>query len=134
MVAAPRRRATTATSLILVSLAYYLAAESAFAIGTLTQMFAPFWPPNVVLLCALLVVPPGAWWLFIAAVFPAHAIAELGVGTVTASALQLGLGLAGLFAGVGFTFFLAGLGLAAGAMAALAFWARRGHEPAHASA
>lgn len=42
----------------------------------------------------------------------AHAlIAELGVGTVTASALQLGLGLAGLFAGVGFTFALAGLGL-----------------------
>lgn len=42
----------------------------------------------------------------------AHAlIGELGVGTVTASALQLGLGLAGLFAGVGFTFLLAGLGL-----------------------
>jgi hypothetical protein len=42
----------------------------------------------------------------------AHAlIAELGVGTVTASALQMGLGLAGLFAGVGFTFFLAGVGL-----------------------
>ena len=42
----------------------------------------------------------------------AHAlIAELGVGTVTASALQLGLGLAGLFAGVGFSFILAGLGL-----------------------
>jgi hypothetical protein len=42
----------------------------------------------------------------------AHAlIAELGVGTVTASALQLGLGLAGLFAGVGFTFLLAGAGL-----------------------
>jgi hypothetical protein len=42
----------------------------------------------------------------------AHAlIGELGVGTVTASALQLGLGVAGLFAGVGFTFVLAGLGL-----------------------
>jgi hypothetical protein len=42
----------------------------------------------------------------------AHAlIGELGVGTVTASALQLGLGLAGLFAGVGFSFALAGLGL-----------------------
>jgi hypothetical protein len=42
----------------------------------------------------------------------AHAlIAELGVGTVTASALQMGLGLAGLFAGVGATFFLFGLGL-----------------------
>ena len=42
----------------------------------------------------------------------AHAlIAELGVGTVTASALTLGLGMVGLFAGVGFAFVLAGLGL-----------------------
>ena len=42
----------------------------------------------------------------------AHAlIAELGVGTVTASALQMGLGLAALFAGVGATFFIAGAGL-----------------------
>ena len=42
----------------------------------------------------------------------AHAlIGELGVGTVTASTLQLALGIAGLFAGVGFAFILAGLGL-----------------------
>jgi hypothetical protein len=42
----------------------------------------------------------------------AHAlIGELGVGTVTASALQLGLGLAGLFAGFGATLILAGAGL-----------------------
>ncbi|MEP6807088.1 MAG: hypothetical protein ABI978_00655 [Chloroflexota bacterium] len=42
----------------------------------------------------------------------AHAlIGELGVGTVTASALQLGLGLAALFAGVGATFLLTGFGL-----------------------
>jgi hypothetical protein len=42
----------------------------------------------------------------------AHAlIAELGVGAVTASTLQMGLGLAGLFAGIGGTFFLFGLGL-----------------------
>jgi hypothetical protein len=42
----------------------------------------------------------------------AHAlIAELGVGTVTASALQLGLGLAALFAGIGGTFVIAGGGL-----------------------
>ncbi len=42
----------------------------------------------------------------------AHAlIAELGVGTSTASSLQMGLGLAGGFAGIGFTFILAGLGL-----------------------
>ncbi|MEJ7803107.1 MAG: hypothetical protein WKH68_07020, partial [Candidatus Limnocylindria bacterium] len=42
----------------------------------------------------------------------AHAlIGELGVGTVTAPALQLGLGLAALFAGLGATFFIAGSGL-----------------------
>ena len=42
----------------------------------------------------------------------AHAlIGELGVGTVTASALQLGLGLAALFAGLGATLFITGAGL-----------------------
>jgi hypothetical protein len=50
----------------------------------------------------------------------AHAlIANLGVGTVTGSALLLGLGLAGLFAGVGFITLLSGLGLV---------WAARAQE------
>lgn len=50
----------------------------------------------------------------------AHAlIAELGVGTVTGSALLLGLGLAGLFAGVGAITLLSGLGLV---------WATRAQE------
>jgi hypothetical protein len=38
-------------------------------------------------------------------------IAELGVGTATASALQLALALSALVAGLGFTFLLAGAGL-----------------------
>jgi hypothetical protein len=42
----------------------------------------------------------------------AHAlIAELGVGTVTASTLQMGYGLAGLFAGIGFMTLITGFGL-----------------------
>ena len=42
----------------------------------------------------------------------AHAlIAELGVGTMTATSLQMGYGLAGLFAGIGLTVLVAGLGL-----------------------
>ena len=42
----------------------------------------------------------------------AHAlIAELGVGSVTASALQMGLGMAALLAGFGVTILLTGLGL-----------------------
>jgi hypothetical protein len=43
-------------------------------------------------------------------------IGQLGVGTATASALQLGLAVAALFAGVGATFFFIGAGL---------FWATR---------
>ena len=42
----------------------------------------------------------------------AHAlIGELGVGSATASALQLGLGMAAILGGVGFLFILTGLGL-----------------------
>lgn len=50
----------------------------------------------------------------------AHAlIAELGVGTVTASALQLGFAVAGLFAGIGLFAVISGLGLV---------WATRAQE------
>jgi signal transduction histidine kinase len=66
---------------LLVALIYFLGAEAAFYIGTLSdRIFALFWPPNVVLFCALLIVPQRRWWLYIAAAFPAHVIAELGVG------------------------------------------------------
>ena len=44
-------------------------------------------------------------------------VGELGVGTVTHSTLQMGLGLSGLLAGLGFTFLLIGAGL---------LWAMRG--------
>jgi len=65
----------------LVAALYYLGAEAAFAIGTLSdRIFAPFWPPNVVLFCALVLAPKRRWWIYIAATFPAHTIAELMVG------------------------------------------------------
>jgi PAS domain S-box-containing protein len=69
---------------LLVAFAYYLAAEAAFFIGTLSDnIFAPFWPPNTILLCALLFTPPSRWWISIAAAFPAHAFAEYRVGMGT---------------------------------------------------
>ena len=46
-------------------------------------------------------------------------VGELGVGTVTHSTLQMGLGLAGLFAGLGLTLILAGFGLV---------WAAKGQD------
>jgi signal transduction histidine kinase len=66
---------------LLVGLAYYLGAQFAFLIGTLSdQVFALFWPPNVILFCALLFRPRREWPALIAVAFVAHVIAELGVG------------------------------------------------------
>jgi PAS domain S-box-containing protein len=65
----------------LVAVLYFIGAETAFLIGTLSdKIFAPFWPPNIVLFCALLLVPTRQWWIYILATLPAHVVAELGVG------------------------------------------------------
>src|ERR1700752_1281054 len=66
---------------LLVSAAYYLGAEVAFLIGTLSdKIFAPFWPPKAILFCALVLVPYRRWPLYILVALPAHVVAELGVG------------------------------------------------------
>ncbi|HKW54616.1 MAG TPA: PAS domain-containing protein [Stellaceae bacterium] len=65
---------------VLVGIAYYLGAEVAFYVGTLSYVFAPIWPPNVVLLIALLLAPYRAWWIYIAAALPAHIAAETQMG------------------------------------------------------
>jgi integral membrane sensor domain MASE1 len=66
---------------VLVGVAYYLGAEAAFLVGTLSdRIFAPFWPPNIILFCALLLAPRSHWWLYIAFAVPAHVVAESQVG------------------------------------------------------
>src|SRR5215813_6529849 len=71
----------TLRSFFIVAIPYYLGAEIAFLVGTLSDnIFAPFWPPNVVLFCALVLTPPRQWWIYILAVLPAHIAAELRVG------------------------------------------------------
>lgn len=66
---------------LLLALTYYLGAEAAFLIGTLSdKIFAPFWPPNAILFCALALLPYQRWPLYILAALPAHVMAELSVG------------------------------------------------------
>jgi signal transduction histidine kinase len=78
----------TLRSPVLVAIAYFIGAEVAFFVGTLSdKIFAPFWPPNVILFCALLLVPERRWWLYVAAVFPPHVVAELQVGMPAAQLL-----------------------------------------------
>lgn len=62
---------------LLTGVGYLVGAEVAFAIGTLSDnFFAPFWPPNTVLFCALVFVPYRKWWVYIAAVLPVHIFVE----------------------------------------------------------
>ena len=71
----------TFRNILIVAIAYYAGAEIAFLVGTLSdRIFAPLWPPNIVLFCALLLTQPRQWWIYILAALPAHTIAELGVG------------------------------------------------------
>jgi PAS domain S-box-containing protein len=66
---------------VVVAIAYLVGCEIAFLIGTLSdKIFAPFWPPNIVLLCALVFTPTRNWWIYILAAFPAHVVAESAVG------------------------------------------------------
>lgn len=71
---------TAAGPAVLTGVAYYVGAKIAFAMGTLSLSFAPFWPPNTVLLCAFLLVPPHRWPLYVGIAFPAHVLAELEGG------------------------------------------------------
>lgn len=66
---------------LITSVAYFLGAEVAFLVGTLSdQIFAPLWPPNIILFCALLSSRYADWWKLLVAVLPAHILAELQVG------------------------------------------------------
>ena len=65
---------------LFVFVAYWAGAEIAFFIGTLSdKIFAPFWPPNIVLLAALLYAPQRRWQCILAAL-PAHILSEISVG------------------------------------------------------
>jgi signal transduction histidine kinase len=73
----PRRELLKALT---AGVAYYVGAELAFWVGTLSYFFAPLWPPNMILFCALLMAPYRRWWLYVAAALPAHIAAETQVG------------------------------------------------------
>ena len=62
---------------------YFLGAQLAFEVGTISDLFAPLWPPNVILLCALTLAPVRLWWRRLATTLPVHALAETMAGMHT---------------------------------------------------
>jgi PAS domain S-box-containing protein len=61
----------------LVFVGYYLGAKVGLLLTFKPHPISVFWPPNSILLAALLLTPARIWWFLLLAVFPAHLIAEL---------------------------------------------------------
>ncbi len=62
---------------LLVSAAYYLGAKIGFALTFRPHPVSVLWPPNSILLAALVLTPVRVWWLILLAAFPAHLAAQL---------------------------------------------------------
>jgi two-component system, LuxR family, sensor kinase FixL len=65
---------------VLVGVAYYLGAMIGFALTSPTHSVSTLWPPNAILLAALLLTPKRAWWIILLGVFPAHLAVQLQSG------------------------------------------------------
>ena len=76
-VAEGRGRRQTLLAAILVFAGYYLGAQIGFALTFKPHAVSVLWPPNSILLAALLLTPANGWWLVLLAVFPAHCLVEL---------------------------------------------------------
>jgi PAS domain S-box-containing protein len=71
----------------LTAAAYYLGAKLGLALTFHPHPISVLWPPNALLLAALLITPVRWWWGLLAAAFPAHLLAEVQEGVPTAMVL-----------------------------------------------
>ncbi len=65
---------------LLVFASYFLGAKIGFALTLQPHPVSVLWPPNSILLAALLLTPIRIWWLILLAAFPAHLAAQLQSG------------------------------------------------------
>jgi PAS domain S-box-containing protein len=56
---------------------YYLGAKIGFALTFKPHPVSVLWPPNSILVAALLLTPPRIWWFVLLAAFPAHCAAQI---------------------------------------------------------
>src|SRR5689334_20827723 len=68
---------------LLVFAAYYAGAKIGLALTFKPNPISVLWPPNAILLAALLLAPARAWPVLLAAAFPAHLLVELQEGVPT---------------------------------------------------
>src|SRR5580693_3859143 len=65
---------------LLVAIGYYAGTKIGFMFTPPQTPTATFWPPNAILLAALLLTPVRIWWALLLAVLPAHLLAQLHAG------------------------------------------------------
>jgi len=87
-----RRMADEAAAPVGVAIAYYVSCLVGFALRYPSSGISFFWPPNAVLLTALLIVAPRRWPALIAGAFVAHGVAhaEDGIRTLAWSVQYFG--------------------------------------------
>src|SRR5881394_403031 len=67
----------TVFAAVLTGAGYYLGARIGFALTFQPHPVSVLWPPNSILVAALLLTPPRIWWFVLLAAFPAHCAAQL---------------------------------------------------------
>src|SRR5262245_64846477 len=66
-----------AVGVLLVGIGYYVGARIGFALTFQPHPVSTLWPPNSILLAALLLSRPRSWPLLLLAAFPAHMLVQL---------------------------------------------------------
>ena len=69
-----------ARAALLTAIGYWIGARLGMALTPDPQPVASLWPPNAILLAALLLVPTRYWWVVLLGALPAHLAVELGSG------------------------------------------------------
>jgi two-component system sensor kinase FixL len=72
----------------IVAIAYYIGARVGLALTMTSHPVSTLWPPNAILLAALMLTPTRAWGLVLLAALPAHLAVELTHGIPTAMVLS----------------------------------------------
>jgi two-component system, LuxR family, sensor kinase FixL len=76
------------TAALLTSLGYYLGARIGFSLTFEAHAVSTLWPPNSILLAALVLTPYRWWWFMLLTVLPAHLLVELRSGVPTPMVLS----------------------------------------------
>ena len=83
----PRVEPRLLRTALAVAAGYYLAARLGFIFTLQPHPISTLWPPNALLMAALLLTPARSWWALLAAALPAHLLAELQSGVPMAMVL-----------------------------------------------